>query len=635
MADPLSISERHETASRYRQIVEEALVGLYVSTPGGRFVFGNAAIAAMLGFASVDEMIGATATSMYASPEEREAFVERVRSAGRLEPHRRRLRRRDGSSIEVLEAVVGEFDERGALVELRGQVVDVTATAAVEEALRERERQFRAVFNDAADAILILDDRRAIVEANTVARTLFGFESPQTTRLDDLLAEDRQILAAVWTELLALGEAKHEHRVRAGPQRGRIVECSYRARVQDGRHLCIARDISSRRMLEERLQESQRIETVGRLAGGIAHEFNNLLTAMLGYTELLIAARSPDDKERGDLEEIQKAGLRAAGLTQQLLAFSRKQILLPKDVDLNEALESVRGLLARLIREDLRLVVTPGESPAIVRIDPGQLEQVVVNLVLNARDAISNDGEIFVSIERRSITAADAAIDPRVPAGEYAVLHVADSGIGMPPEVRAHLFEPFFTTKVGKGSGLGLASVHGIVRQSNGYITVESEPGAGTRVAVFLPLVGLVRAAARPSESETPGPRGTTILLVEDEDAVRVIVSAVLRRSGYNVLEASTPRGACEIFAQHAAAIGLLLTDVVMPEMNGPALAQRLVAERPELRVLFISGYADVSGPFATDSPNVSFLGKPFQASVLVERVRELLARPRTGPGAQ
>jgi signal transduction histidine kinase/ActR/RegA family two-component response regulator len=457
-------------------------------------------------------------------------------------------------------------------------------------------------------------------------------EEVENQALDALIVDGEEQLLAAWRELLALGEARREHRVRTRGADTRIVECSYRARVHAHRHLCIARDITDRRLLEERLMQAEKIESVGRLAGGIAHDFNNLLTAILGYTELLLGARAESDPDRRDLEEIQKAGRRAASLTQQLLAYSRKQVLMPKDVDLNQTVTALEGLLSRLIREDITLACHLAPAPAMIRIDPTQLEQAILNLVLNARDALPSRGEIRLEVAHVRRSQLDVPPEQTTAADEYVRLCVMDNGIGISTAVRAHLFEPFFTTKeVGKGTGLGLASVYGIVRQSNGFITVESEQGVGSVFAMHFPAVRDARevAAGAPTSATTAvGASGQeTILLVEDEDAVRAVVSAVLRRDGYRVLEASRPRAAIEIFAERGSAIDLLLTDVVMPDMNGPALAQRLIGLRPELRVLFISGYADMAAHPHAGNANVSFLSKPFQASALTGRVRQMLAR--------
>jgi two-component system cell cycle sensor histidine kinase/response regulator CckA len=385
---------------------------------------------------------------------------------------------------------------------------------------------------------------------------------------------------------------------------------------------------TERRVLEERLTHLEKMESIGRLAGGIAHDFNNLLTAILGYTELLLSERPADDPDRSALEEIRKAGQRAASLTQQLLAISRKQVLLPQEVDLNTTVLRLQSMLSRLIREDINLTCEVADEPALVEIDPTQIEQAIINLVLNARDALPGGGWIRIDVTR--LRAADVAPPPDVaPADAYVRLRVSDNGVGISPSARPHLFEPFFTTKEpGKGTGLGLASVHGIVHQSQGWIDVSSEPGEGASFAMHFPAILLRQPVASEPVAIVEPPRGhETVLLVEDEEAVRVIISAVLRRQGYTVIEASSPNYALELFDRHAGQIDLLLTDVVMPVMNGPALAQRLVAIRPALRVLFISGYAGLASP-EIQNPNVGFLSKPFQTSVLAARVREMLSRP-------
>jgi PAS domain S-box-containing protein len=617
---------------RYRALFDDALLGIYFSRPHGGLVNCNAAFARMVGFESPAEAIGADMSFVYTSPDQREKFYQHLQQHGRLEYMRGPMRRRDGRIIEVITTVVASFDAQGNLDEFRGFVFDITASAGQSAALKARERQFRSVFVDAADAMLILDDNRQVLEANRAACELFGLseDALRSRTLDALIVSEAEPLAAAWRELMAIGEARREHRLICEGRSPRRLEASYRADVEAGRHLLIARDVTDRRMLEERLVQSERNESVGRLAGGIAHDFNNLLTAILGYTDLLLADRPPDDAARADLVEIQKAGQRAANLTQKLLAYGRKQVMVPKEVDLNEAVAGLDGMLKRLVREDITLIIEREAGPALVRIDPTQFEQVILNLVLNAREAMPGGGTIRIQVAKVDLSPADVPSDQTLHATEYVRLRIVDDGVGMTPDVRAHLFEPFFTTKgVGKGSGLGLASVYGIVRQSSGFISVESEPGRGSAFTMHFPALSPAPAAGG-GAADLPAAGGAreTILLVEDEDAVRTIVGAVLRRQGYQILEAATAKAACDIFDRHGGEVDLLLTDVVMPEMNGPALAQRLVALRPELRVLFISGYSDVS-PLDPSNPNMSFLGKPFQASVLAAKVREVLSRRR------
>jgi PAS domain S-box-containing protein len=347
-----------------------------------------------------------------------------------------------------------------------------------------RERGFDSVFVDAADPMLLLDDDRRLVDANRAACVLFGLtKGSVTTRvLDELVLDAATQLDAVWCEFLALGEATCEHRVNSKGRGERLVESRYRASVGPHRHLCIARDITDRRLLEARLAQSEKMEGVGRLAGGVAHDFNNLLTVILGYAELLLGNRGPDDPDRADLEEIQRAGQRAALLTQQLLAYSRKQVLRPKEVDLNETVSNLQGMLRRLVREDITLSVQLAPKPALVTIDPAQLEQVILNLVLNARDALPAGGLIRLDVARLPLSEVDVPSDQPARSAEYVRLRVIDDGVGMTPEVRAHLFEPFFTT-ASSGTGLGLYIAREICEANGATLEyVERSVGAQFRL---------------------------------------------------------------------------------------------------------------------------------------------------------
>jgi two-component system cell cycle sensor histidine kinase/response regulator CckA len=632
---PLSNEQRLERArtaaeQRYAELFEYTPLGICVTTIDGTLVACNPGFARILGFKSIEDAIGVDVGSLYEEATDREQFLEELRRRKWLEYYPARLRRQDGRLVHVITSVVGQFDATGALVEIRGYLLDVTASVEAETALRERQRLFRAVFYGASDAMLILDDHRTVTDANPAAGTLFALPTEQLIgeSLNHLFAEAGDALSADWRELIALGETRREHRVN-GPAGARIVECSFRALVQEDRHLCIARDITDRRLLEDRLTQAAKIESVGRLAGGIAHDFNNLLTAILGYTELLLGRRLPDDSEREDLEEIQKAGRRASALTQQLLAFGRKQVLQPQELDLNRTVIGLQPMLKRILREDIVLHVNLSPRPAVVTVDPNQIEQAILNLVLNARAAMPVSGTVHVEVAHIALSADEMPGDRRSAAGPHVSLRVVDTGVGISPEVRAHLFEPFFTTKeLGKGTGLGLASVHGIVHQSGGFIVVDSPVSGGSIFTLYFPAAA--EARPEPLLNHDPAEGRETILLVEDEDSVRVIVGAALRRHGYRVIEAASPRGALEIFAQYSRDIDLLLTDVVMPGMSGPALAQRLVTEKQQLRVLFISGYADAASSPAFTRPNVGFLAKPFQASMLTAAVREVLDRPRS-----
>ena len=392
-------------------------------------------------------------------------------------------------------------------------------------------------------------------------------------------------------------------------------------------------DDSDRRQLEDELRQSQKMESIGRLAGGVAHDFNNLLTVILGYTDVLLEDLGAGDPHRKDLAEIRNAGNRAASLTKQLLTFSRRQVLQPRLLDLTEVVGTVQGLLERLLGDDIEVVTRLASDVGLIRADASQLEQVVLNLCVNARDAMPDGGTL--TIETHRVIEDGSAVGPsRVSPGEYAVLSVSDTGRGIHPEVLPKVFEPFFTTKeLGRGTGLGLSTAYGTVKASNGEITVETVLGSGTTFRVFLPLVkdehevtgSFKRPVHRVVGSET-------ILLVEDEDAVRQITSRLLRSRGYAVLEAADGLEALKICDRHSGAIDLLITDVMMPRMNGRDLAVRLRNIRPETRILFISGYME-DERFRSEiaQTGAAFLQKPVPQALLQDTVRALLDSPVQG----
>ena len=394
--------------------------------------------------------------------------------------------------------------------------------------------------------------------------------------------------------------------------------------------LVLARDTTERRQLEDQLRQAQKMEAVGQLAGGIAHDFNNLLTAILGSTQLLLHATPPEDGRREDVEEIKNAGLRAAELTRQLLAFSRRQVLAPKVLDMNAVVSQMDKMLRRLIVEDVELVTQLAGDLGPVSADPGQLEQVLLNLAVNARDAMPRGGRLTIETANVFLTEEYSERHHRLPPGQYVLLAVSDTGVGMDEATQKHLFEPFFTTKeVGKGTGLGLATVYGIVKQSGGYIWVYSEPGHGTTVKVYLPRVSGA-AEPLPVAAATPELRrgSETVLLVEDAPPVRSLARKSLESYGYTVLEAADGPAALELSAGHARGIDILVTDVVMPGMSGRELAERLAPARPAMRVLYTSGYTDdAMVRQGVLRAGVAFLQKPFIPETLARKVREVLDR--------
>jgi signal transduction histidine kinase/CheY-like chemotaxis protein len=391
-------------------------------------------------------------------------------------------------------------------------------------------------------------------------------------------------------------------------------------------------DITKRASLEEQLRQSQKLEAIGRLAGGIAHDFNNILTAIMGYSALLQASLEERNPLRQEVDEIKKAVRRASSLVQQLLAFSRRQVLQLKVLDLNAVVLNIQQLLQRLIGEDIELVIITTTALGHVKADPGQIEQVLMNLALNARDAMPQGGKLTIATSNVVIDETFARRHLVSRPGPYVMLSVSDTGSGMDEETQAHIFEPFYTTKEqGKGTGLGLATVYGIIKQSEGSIFVFSEPGKGATCKIYLPRVD---EPLTPTESVKPviaAPQGTeTILLVEDEESVRELVRKVLEKNGYTILEARHGENAIEICGRHKAEIHLLVTDVVMPRMSGRELAEKLMISHPKLKVLYLSGYTDdaVVRHGVLESMT-AFLQKPFTPDALARKVRDVLDADR------
>jgi nitrogen-specific signal transduction histidine kinase/CheY-like chemotaxis protein len=396
--------------------------------------------------------------------------------------------------------------------------------------------------------------------------------------------------------------------------------------------LTVGRDVTRQRFLEQQLRQSQQLEAVGRLAGGVAHDFNNVLTAIVGFCELLAGDPTLDVSQRRDVSEIRKAADRATRLTRQLLAFSRRQVLQPRVLDVNTLIGDLRPMLRRLVFESIELLVSSRPSTGLIEIDPTQFEQILVNLIVNARDAMIQGGKL--TIETADVTLDDGYQQRHLPVvpGEYVMLMVGDSGVGMDVETRNRIFEPFFTTKgAGKGTGLGLATVYGIVKQSGGYIWVYSEPGRGSTFRVYFPRLVHGVASARSSPAEGLDlPRGwETVLVVEDDEGLRGLARRGLESSGYHLLEAGNPREAVEIAGEYARPIHLLLSDVVMPESEGAPLIERLTAVRPGLRVLYMSGYADETiVHHGVLKEGIPFLQKPFTLQALARKVRDVLDAP-------
>ncbi len=555
-----------------------------------------------------------------------------------------RIVRPDGEVRCIRDRAFAIRDGDGRIVRYAGVAEDVTERKRADEELRRGEARFRMLFDGVSDAVFVYEleedgEVTLLREVNAVACERLGYTREEMLRRHPLdfdapesLPESEAAMETLRGEGRVMGERVHVAR-----DGTRIpVEVNARAIQLDGRTtvISIARDIRERKRVEEALRESQeqllhaqKMEAVGRLAGGVAHDFNNMLTAIKGFAQLLLLDLPIESPLREYVEEIQRAAERSADLTRQLLAFSRRQILQPKVLDLNQVVRDMDRMLRRVIGEDVELAHALEPRADRVRADPGQLEQVIMNLAVNARDAMPHGGKLRLETRNVEVRADDVVHPPFLRPGRYVGLSVRDTGRGMDPEVHAHVFEPFFTTKA-QGTGLGLATVYGIVKQSDGYVWAESEPGRGSCFHVLLPRV---EAAPQPAYAQEGPPAALsegvgTVLLVEDEPAVRRLTHRVLLRSGYRVLEAGSGPEALRVFEGEEGRIDLLVTDVVMPGMGGPELVGHLASRSPAMRVLYMSGYADdavVRQGLLT--PGNRFLSKPFTPEALAWKVREVL----------
>src|SRR5882762_3167145 len=510
------------------------------------------------------------------------------------------------------------------------------ALRAAQESLRRSEVNFRSLVTNAPYGICRCDFMGEVRDANPALLTMLGYSNASELvgrHLGGLYVDTQQWFAladclrstAVFNGVSAEWQRKDGSTVGVRVS-GRAVADGDRGRVFE----LFAEDVTERRALEQQLRQSQKMEAVGRLAGGIAHDFNNLLMVISGYSEFLLEHVGPDPTLRNPTQEIASAAERASSLTRQLLAFSRKQMLVPKVLDLNAVVTENLKMLTRMIGEDIDLVMIPASNLGAVKADAGQIEQVIMNLAVNARDAMPSGGKLTIETASVALDEDYARFHAPLKPGDYIMLAISDTGEGMDAETQSHLFEPFFTTKGLKGTGLGLSTVYGIVKQSGGYIWVYSEPGKGTTFKVYLPRVkDAVPVSVAETAASTTHKGYETILLVEDEPAVRELTQIVLTTRGYTVIEALTPEDAVRMAVNKGAEIHLLLTDVVMPGISGRELAKRLTGLYPNLRVLYMSGYTyNVIAQDGTLEEGISFLQKPFTPQVLAQRVREALDRP-------
>jgi two-component system, cell cycle sensor histidine kinase and response regulator CckA len=630
--------QQDASAAAFRTLVEHAPVSLALLDADGTFRFLNAATTRLLGYPA-DSLVGRQAALLEHPDEGRrvaDAITDCLQQPGRAAAVECRLCHLEGYWVDVdFHAVNLEHDPgvRGVLVTLN----DLTRYRAVTELARTDESRARVLFDTSMDAVLVCDDHRRFTEANLAAQKLLHRDEAtlREMRLDDLRPpEGRPAIERQWRTFLDHGTLEGELEPLLPDGTTRTVRFRLSANVTPSRHLLILHDLTDQRLLERQFLQAQKMEPLGRLAGGIAHDFNNLLTAIGGYAEFLADEFAENDPRLREVDEIRKAADRAAGLTRQLLAFSRKQVLNLSPLDLNAVVSNMDRMLRRLIGEDIKLTTDLSPDLRAAHADNGQVEQVIINLAVNARDAMPHGGHLQLETANIALSVNDVRPDSELQPGNYVMLAISDTGVGMSAQTKAHLFEPFYTTKDrGRGTGLGLSTVYGIVKQCGGHITVSSEVDRGTTFCIYLPIA---EQPAVPVDNDARAPAvisggSETILIVEDDPSVLRLTSEALERRGYRVLTANGWLEALDLVSRSSEAIDLVLTDIIMPGMGGRVLGERIRLLRPQIRVLYMSGYPDDAfGDAATAGPQAPamMLEKPFTAERLAVKIRETLDHP-------
>ncbi len=628
-----------EREELFHLISENAADMIAVVDLEGRRIFNSLSYQKILGYSPEELQESSGFEQIHGEDRERvKNAAKRTRESGMGTTLEYRFRHKDGSWL-VLESVASAIrNEKGVPEKLVIVNRDITERKKAQEALSRSEASFRSLVEGAPYGIYRATMTGQFLEVNPAFQKMLGYESAQELFKADLVTQ----VFRHSTDYERMNELLAESKVMQGIElewkrpdgEPIVVRCSgHRVDGKDGGpdyFEVFAEDVTERRTLERQLRMAQKMEAIGRLSGGIAHDFNNLLGVIIGYSGVL---KKSLDKNAPTFEfatEIEKAGQRAASLTRQLLAFSRQQVLSPSVLSLNSLVADMEKMLPRLLGEDINVSLSLDADLGNVKADQSQIEQVIMNLAVNARDAMPSGGKLQIQTANVEFDLAYTRDHPGSKIGNYVMLAIADSGTGMSAETLAHIFEPFFTTKgVGEGTGLGLATVYGVVKQSNGYIWVDSAPGKGAKFQIYLPRHQEAEqdAVAKPEAESREKPRGSEmILLVEDADPLRKLAQAFLESNGFRVLSAANGEAALEIAGRHSGSFDLLLTDVVMPGMNGRVLAEQLSMRQPGLKVLFMSGYTDtfIAGHGVLEK-GTNLLHKPFTEEILINKVREVL----------
>ncbi len=624
-----------QTEARYHHLAEQASDIIYTHTLDGRMITINPAGERVLGYSRA-ELMGKSILDLIA-PEHRalarRTTEEKVLAGAGATTYVVDVLTKAGDRLTLEFTTQVIFDEDAPMA-VQGIARDVSARPAAEQALRASEERFRKILETTGEGIVMRDTDGYITFANERFGQMLGYTVTELV--------GKHVREIISPEHIPLQRASEERRKRTRAAEtldmrfvrkdGTVMDAILSVSPTFDEHdnytgaLAMISDMTERRRLERQLQQSQKMEAVGRLAGGVAHDFNNLLTAIRGHADLVLNELPADSPFRSDMQEIRAAADRAATLTQQLLAFSRRQMLQPVVLDVDTLIREMQPLIARLLPGNVALSTRLAGAGTRVRADPSQIEHVLVQLVVNAREAMPAGGELRVTTQAFVMDEGFTRANPGASPGAYARIALRDTGIGMDAQTLSHIFEPFYTTKdVGQGSGLGLATVYGIVKQSGGFVRANSTVGVGTEFEIFLPRVQDAIPDARQAAEPGYGAEGETILVAEDEPAVRALTCRILRKRGYHVLEAGDGDHAVEVAGAFDGTIDLLVTDVIMPNLGGRELSERLVRMRPRVKVLFMSGYTDDQLLQRGVSGGGHFLEKPFTPDALARKVREVL----------
>lgn len=628
--------ELFENEERFRAVVENSHDGIFIIDENHEFIYANGKSCEILG-RPIHQIIGRHFKE-FLDEEGKEVvqkrYFTRGRKGGLQESSEFNLIRTNGQKRQVEASAITVKNSSGNKWTI-AHALDITERKQAE---LERERLLSAI-QQTSEAIIITDTGGTIQYVNPAFEKTSGYSHDEVIGKNPRILKsgehDKRFYRNLWRTISKgkTWEGRIVNKRKDGRLYSEMVTISpildHSGRIVN--YVGVKRDITEEIRLEAQLQQAQKMESIGRLAGGVAHDFNNMLSVIFGYSEMALRKLTSGDPLYSDLNEILKAADRAREITRQLLAFARKQTISPKVLDLNQTVENILKMLRRLIGEDIDLTWIPGWDLGAVKIDPTQVDQILANLCVNARDAITGIGKITIETQNVSFDKEYCASHPGFKPGDFVLLAVSDNGCGMDKQTLSKVFEPFFTTKVmGKGTGLGMATVYGIVKQNNGFINVYSEPDKGTQVKVYLPRhKGKLAEEVRKERVEIPQGRGETILLVEDDLSILQLGKTMLESLDYKVLDAPTPNQALNLAAKYEGKIHLLLTDVTMPEMNGQELAGKVKSANPEVKVIYISGYtANVIAHHGILGEGVNFLAKPFSIRDMATKVREVLDKP-------